>query len=330
MTDPTPRVLLAPSADLARGVLTTTPVSLTVEAEYGSYVAEGAFYTAAHHQGSGPFMGRHLVEGGRPSPCNDTAIPVLSDGEIILLSHLDLDSIGGTLRAMGGFKDIFPATVIPKDAHVVDALLNRAQVQTFWDLAEFIDCHGAHKLGVAVKLGATRRAVHQIYAYWAWSKSPEGGPRLPRDQVSNVTDTVIAAGSVLRRIFNDDADLLAAGDAFRAEEQALNERSFNTRTGDVLVRVATKSRDFVNHLYADPQGEPAKAVACYNAESGSVTISLADPVPGVSCRTLVQSLWGMEAGGHDGIAGSPRERFMTEAEFGDAVRALVTALTPCG
>lgn len=329
------RVLLAPSADLAREVLATRTVVLTVEAEYGSYVAEGRLHTAAHHQPVGsPYAGRHLVQGGRPSPCNSNLVPLLTEedaavGAVVLVSHVDLDTFGGCLRSMGAFQDLFPpknvdaaalAKVPAEAAAAVTSIWNNVN---FWDLAEYVDVRGAHKLGGS---GAGERALRQLYAFWAWSKSPAGGPRLPRDQVTDVTDLVVSAGEVLRRIFHDDADLLAAGDAFRAAEDDLNRRTFLRREGDVVVRIAGLSRDFCNHLYTDPHGVPRRAVAALSRESGSVTISLADPVPGVSCRAIVQGLWGPEAGGHEGIAGSPREKDMGEAGLEDAVQALAKAL----
>jgi hypothetical protein len=73
--------------------------------------------------------------------------------------------------------------------------------------------------------------------------------------------------------------------------------------GDVVVRV---SSTFVNHLYATPDGRICRGVTAFNTTRGEITVSLAEPVSGVSCRKLVQELWGPLAGGHDGIAGSPR------------------------
>lgn len=307
------RVLLAPSADLAREVLATNTVYLTVEAEYGAFVAEGALHTAAHHQPAGsPYAGRHVVEGGRPSPCNSPEIPFLTEGDadsgVILVSHVDLDTFGGVLRSRPEFQDLFPGRVRDGD-----------DLRAFWDLAEYVDVRGPHKLGGS---GAGERTLRQLYAFWAWSRA--NSPRFPRDQVSDLTGLVTAAGEALRRILAGDAELLAAGDAYRAAEDDLNRRTFVRREGDVVVR--TSDKEFCNHLYVDPSGVPAKAVAALGREGGSVTISLADPVPGVSCRAIVQGLWGPEAGGHDGIAGSPREKDMGEAGLQQAVSALVAAL----
>ena len=83
---------------------------LTVEAEYGATVVEGSVYTAAHHQPAGSkYAGDHVVAGGRPSPCVDKGIPLFFQ-EIpwfVGISHVDLDTIGGVLRALPAAADIF-------------------------------------------------------------------------------------------------------------------------------------------------------------------------------------------------------------------------------
>ena len=61
------------------------------------------------------------------------------------------------------------------------------------------------------------------------------------------------------------------------------------------------------------------ALACvaYDEEKGSVTLSFADvsALRGMSAKVMVQEVWGPDAGGHDGIAGSPRGVAVTKEEF---------------
>jgi len=300
-TTMTPIVVHAPSAALAA----TINATLTVEAEYGSVVAEGSWYTAAHHQAEGPFAGRHIVAGGRPSPCNDPSVPLLKAGDTVLISHLDLDTVGGCLRAFAGYADLFG------DEHA-----------GFWNLAEFLDVSGAHKMGAS---GATDDDTARLYAWWAWAKA--GLPRLARDTVVDATAAIVASGDALRRILADDVDMIEAGEAFRADEAALNTRTFVRREGDVLVRTAATAGDFCNHLYTDPTGVSARAVVCLNTAFRAVTVSLADPDnEAVSCRDLVQDLWGPEAGGHKGIGGGPREVAFDETHLEAAVAEMVRRL----
>lgn len=300
-TTMTPTVVHAPSAALAA----TLNPTLSVEAEYGSVVVTGSRYTAAHHQATGEFAGRHIVAGGRPSPCNDPSIPVLEAGDTVLVSHLDLDTVGGCLRAFAGYADLFV------DEHA-----------GFWNLAEFLDVSGAHRMGAS---GATDEDTARLYAWWAWAKA--GLPRLARDTVVDATSTIVAAGDALRRILADDAELLAAGASFRADEFALNAKTFIRRDGDVIVRTAATAGDFCNHLYTDPTGVSARAVVCLNTAFRSVTVSIADPdKETVSCRELVQDLWGPEAGGHKGIGGGPREVAFDETHLEAAVAEMVRRL----
>lgn len=304
------KVLLAPSFDLA---LSAPKADVTIEAEYGGIVMEGLLYTAAHHQPSGPYAGRHVVQGGRPSPCNDPAIPEVFGDGIILVSHIDLDTLGGVIRALGRHS------------------LYRLH-RSFWELAEAVDVHGPHRLEY---LEGSAEDIRRLYAFWAWSK---GAPRFPRDAVTDITGAIEEAVAVLAEILHGVPERLAAGDAFRAGEAELNRRTFRSMTPDlgIIVRVAESASDFCNHLYADPEGMSGgdsagrhAVVVCHNTATGAITISISEPLPGFSCRELVQALWGPEAGGHDGIAGSPRGRVMTEDDLWRMTMLVDSALCDC-
>lgn len=298
------RVLHIPTADLARGL--NKPPAVTVEAEYGDFVLEGWSYTAAHHQRTGPYAGRHLpgrAASGRPSPCNDEAIPVVSAGDIAI-SHIDLDTIGGVLRALGGWGRLFA-------------------LREFWALAEFVDVTGPHRLPVDHPY---RREIHAV---WAWLQNNR--PQLARDQVMDVKAFMVCAGWALDGILLDrQPDLIRAGDALAAETEALNSSSLLGGIEDVLIR---KSDRFVNHLYRydepgfeGPTNSIARAVVALNTTMGSITVSFESPIAGVSAREIVQRLWGPDAGGHDGIAGSPRGRVMTEDDLHLAASEVASAL----
>lgn len=310
-------VLLAPNAALAQQI----PAILTVEAEYGSIVWEGSRYTAAHHQPAGSlYAGRHLAglaRTGRPSPCNDPNIPPVKSG-IIGVSHLDLDTFGGVMRAH------------PVRGHEFGPGMGThfgPDTQSFWDLAERIDVHGAHRLP---ELCSDPFLVARLNGFWAWSHERQ---RAPWDRVSDVTNEVDQAALVLLELFADDPARIEAGIAFVAGEAALNERTFRYVTGTgvggphVVVRY-TVDRAFVNHLYRTPGGDLHEAIVGWDRVAGAVTISIANPEewPHVSCRAVVQQLWGPEAGGHPGIAGGPRGLYLDAAEVERAIQALLVAM----
>lgn len=300
------RVILAPTADLARSFSQEKDVVLSVEAEYGSFVAEGSLYTAAHHQSQGDFAGRHLVEGGRPAPCNDENIPLVGKWDHVLVSHVDLDTIGGVMRASGQHPEVFGD-----------------EFHEFWDVAEFVDTHGPHKLPDNHPLTPT------FYAVWAFVRDSRGD--WPRDEVSDVSEFMRLAGEAITAIltgasyeFGDGTALRAAGDALQAATQELNTNSWvqTFGTGATAIVGLRVSEAFTNHLYTDPEGVSLDGVASFNTVQGSISISLADPVPGVSCCQIVQELWGQEAGGHAGIAGSPRGERMGLAQLVEVSQVL--------
>jgi hypothetical protein len=74
----------------------------------------------------------------------------------------------------------------------------------------------------------------------------------------------------------------------------------------------------------------ARAIVAWNPEAGTVTVSLESSVSGVSCRDIVQALWGPLAGGHAGIAGSPRGMAMTDEQFTTCIWAVQAAFEELG
>jgi len=245
--------------------------SATVEAEYGAVCVEGSVLTLAHH---GP-------RSGNPAPCLATNESVREGIDVIGVSHVDLDALGGVMAIMGV----------------------KPSAESFWDLAAFVDTHGAHKLGESNASESNLRALH---AFWAWSEQNRCYP--PRDgSAQDVTEYVRGACAAITSILEGDETMLAAGDAFRAATRTLNLESFKESSGRVVLRV---SDSFVNHLY-DYNGEAFDAVVAYNSKFKSVTVSFANPKETDDACKLVQSLWGVLAGGHKGIAGSPRGQEMT-------------------
>jgi len=213
------------------------------------------------------------------------------------VSHIDLDALGGILGLIG----------------------TRPGPRSFWGLAAFIDVNGPHKLSESV---ASPEDSARLFAWWAWSETHRCFA--PRDgSVADVTDYVTDATETLVSILDDDPEMLARGAEWRSKKEELNKSSFFECVNDVIVRVHV---EFVNGLYTDPNGHVAKAVVGYNPERGSVTISLADPISGVSCAEIARMLWGPLAGGHAGIAGSPRGEEMRLSELARARDAMVAVL----
>jgi len=267
-------VILISSKPMAlQNAIDVFETSATVEAEYGDVLVLGTeeFPVLAHHGNNSH----------RPCPC--TVDNVVSPPACIGLSHLDLDSLGGVLALLG----------------------RKPEAVSFWKLAAFVDINGPHKLGAA---GAGALDVARLQAWWAWSETHR--VFAPRDgSCVDITTQVEEAEGALCAILNNDPDLLEAGRVWAAREAQLEVESFvdgylsnNVRPG-VLLRV---SEMFVNHLYTHGF-ESFDAVVALNTKTGSITLSYASPTFDQSACGVVQTFWGPLAGGHRGIAGSPRD-----------------------
>lgn len=297
-------ILAASSAAALRAALATFKATGTVEAEYGNDVVEGSALTLAHHA---PKWAHN------PSPC--TRASRLEFLDAIGLSHFDLDSVGGTLALLG----------------------TKPGPDSFWRLAGLVDVKGAHKLAECQKAAeATDQDVQALNAYWAWARSEKGRVFLPRDGSMDVTQHIEAHRLTLQYLLvmephspavREYVDgLFAAGDAFEKGQAKLNVESFVQMHRGVITRVGP---DFANHLYATPEGEAGEAVVHFDTKKGCITVSFAEaPTLDEGARGIVQLLWGKEAGGHLGIAGSPRDRRMSLDDLLEAegsVRFYLTA-----
>lgn len=312
------RVLLAPTLKLAQEV--ASAIDLSVEAEYGDSVIQGTLFTAAHHTGEWK---------QQPPPCCNKEIPLLTKDATILISHLDLDTLGGIRRAIGRVWN--------------DPVFGESKQESdFWSLAGFVDLNGPHKISgwrvpeprhpllsdyaaweeYSEDLGHRLvAAVEKLHAYWAWAESR---PRLSRDIISDVTEEVLVSMDIIDKILAMDEELLSAGRVWKEKKGILNQASFMSIENGVVAR---KADSFVNHLYDSPEGEIGKIVVALNTKFSSITVSFADAPTGETAKDIVQSLWGLEAGGHAGIAGSPRGRVMTEEDLMLAVEAAKKALS---
>lgn len=266
----------------------------TVEAEYGDEVVAGSTegLTLAHH---GP-------RAGNPNPCLANFSGRLQAIEAIGLSHIDLDTLGGVAALMG----------------------RKPGPESFWQLAAHIDSNGPHR---AADHPAWSEHKAQYYAYCAWARQKENQYWPPKDgSVEDVTERIETAIAVLDDIFvgikNGDFEdrfnspWLAAGVEFE-KKLAEDEARCLIESGRVRVFVGDV---FCSAFYRNADGTVAEATVCYGTKSGAISLAFEDGGKRWSAAKIVQSLFGPEAGGHAGIAGSPRGKRM---DFGDLVAVVL-------
>lgn len=280
-------ILLAPTAEIAAEAVKDGSFIATVEAEYGDICVEGSKYTLAHH-GS---------RSNNPAPCNWVLEPV--DGGKILVSHLDLDTLGGIFAIMG---------IKPEN-------------KKFWKAAEYIDVHGPHHIHKFED-----EIVDLFNAYWAWNSTRE---RSKYDDLTVVTPTIFEHFEIINILLTNAPKwdlMINLGRKWAEEQQAATEAALVAENGCMR---AFRSDIFTAASYFSPKlNKVIPATVNFNTKFDSITVAFENGGDEIcSARKIVQKLWGPEAGGRDGIAGSPRGQKMTEEDFDNAIKAVEDAIT---
>jgi hypothetical protein len=277
-------ILLSSSPERLGEALARFETFGVVEAEFGGIEVTGSLdeVTLNHH-----------IRPERGCPClagNAERVEV----EAIGISHFDLDTLGGVLALLG----------------------LKPEAPTFWAMAAWVDTKGPHRVREYPE-GYSEEVHTQLAAFWAWSQGNRLFP--PRDgSVEEVTSFLDKArmelGAILDGLREDQ------GRAFLAAEEDLKRDSFRKErvTPEGLRVILREGEGFVNHLYYMRDGSPGDVVIGLNTKFSSVTVSCSGGQ--MSCKDFVQALWGPEAGGHAGIAGSPRGRVMTLEDAEEAFR----------
>lgn len=275
------RVILAPSYDIAKNI----KAEATVEAEYGDECLEGTMVTLAHH---GP-------RSNNPAPCNTPDVPELPPFATVVVSHIDLDTLGG-IYALQGRK--------PEDYR-------------FWEAAEMIDVKGAHHIHELDK-----DIQDKLNAYYAYN---DGQPRQRYTEAIDVTKQIDDTYNVVNTIvdINDPEHdkLITAGKEWAQTREKEVEDQLVYENKDV--RVFDTNGIFCAASYFSPnQNTICPATVTYNEKFKSITLAFEDGGKQLNAKEIVQELWGPEAGGREGIAGSPRNVEMTKNDLAKLVNEL--------
>lgn len=235
----------------------------TVEAEYGDFCIEGTKVTLAHH-GS---------RSNNPAPCCWTrTLPVLEDGDEILVSHIDPDTIGGCLALLG----------------------IKPECKEFWEAVSFIDVNATHHLHELPQI--------QQDMFNAWRAKL---PTVPRyNKLTDVTNLILEQVEVLERIIALEPTIIEEGRKWA--EQNKKDIESKLLGENQNVRAFVTDGTFCSAAYYSENFGVVPATITLNTVTKGITIGFADGGKLYSARELVQKLWGPEAGGHNGVAGSPR------------------------
>lgn len=276
------RILMVTDYETAK----TVNADITIEAEYGDMVVEGKQLTLAHH---GPRRNNH-------APCNVVLDYAYNeDGLTILVSHLDLDTIGGIAAVIG----------------------RQGYNNKFWEAAEYVDVHGPHHIHKFPE-----RIQDKLNAYWSWCETQPKAEKLATGEVRDVTEEVNKHIRTINTILAfGDSELIIAG-----REWA---KSVQNATEEKLVYESDNVRAFVTDgvfcnaaYYSEKRGKDIPCTVSFNTKYKSITVAFFDGGALLNACEIVQNLWGKLAGGHAGIAGSPREKEMNILDLTDLIDAV--------
>jgi hypothetical protein len=281
------KILLAPSYELARPF--NNMIEATVEAEYGDKCINGKLYTLAHH-GS---------RSANPAPCNTSAVNPIKNGTIII-SHIDLDTIGGCLALMG---------LKPNN-------------KPFWQAVEYIDVNGAHHIQ-----DLSQENQDKLNAIYAWNASQNKKERALG--IINVTEDILLYKSILDIVLNKDhpqnIQLIKQGKEWaknrtkEVEDRLLFENEH--------IRVFQTDDVFCSASYYSPKYNQVKdCTITLNTHFNAVTLAFEDGGKKFNAQEIVQQLWGNEAGGRAGIAGSPRNWDLDQNEINKEFNKLIKVM----
>lgn len=275
------QILLAPTYDIAK----TINAEATVEAEYGDECLEGTMATLAHH---GP-------RSNNPAPCNTPDVPVLPPFATVVVSHIDLDTLGGIYALQG----------------------RKLEDDRFWEAAEKIDVEGAHHIHEL-----DQDIQDKLNAYYAYN---DGQPRQRYTEAIDVTKQINDTYKIVNAIIDindpEHDKLIAAGKEWAQTREKEVEDQLVYENKDV--RVFDTNGIFCAASYFSPnQNTICPATVTYNEKFKSITLAFEDGGKQLNAREIVQELWGPEAGGREGIAGSPRNVEMTKDDLAKLVNEL--------
>lgn len=288
------KIWLCPTYDIAvtqKGTLEAEGhIVACSEAEYGELEVTGSRdeLSLAHH---GP-------REANPAPCLAENMDPHDAPTAFLVSHIDLDAVGGILALQG---------IKPED-------------DKFWEAAAFIDVNGIHHIHEL-----DQAEQDKLNAVYAWNTQQDRLNTRGVTEPIDVTEQVNAWKKALDIILDPRAwkhdIMINAGreweqNASKAVEEKLVFENEN-------LRAFITDGVFCSASYYSPNNqEVAPATVVYNKKFDSITIAFEDGGKTFSAKEIVQAMWGPEAGGHGGIAGSPRGRAMTEEQFIQAVSAV--------
>ncbi len=272
------KIILCPTIESAKESVNKLGSFNSIEAEYGDVCIKAIDGITLAHHGS---------RSNNPAPC---VAEVESNDLPIIVSHIDLDTIGGIMR-LHGLRN-----------------LDDSIESEFWKVAAYVDVHGVHRLHEA---NPSEKVVHRLNAWYAYNEQHRA-PRIT--EATDITDLVETSIEAIQAILLGDTEMIADGEKWHQEVTSAIESKLVEENKNI--RVFITDGVFCSASYFSPTLQTvAKATITLNTKFNAITIAFEDGGKEHSAAEIVQKLWGKDAGGRAGIAGSPRGEKMTNVDL---------------
>ena len=227
------------------------------------------------------------TERGTVPPACRAVVKSLEKGTI-LISSLDLDTIGGVL-AITGDK--------PKDTE-------------FWKAIAYLDINGTHNL---YKLSQdVQDKVNVLLAWQAFQ------PHMKYDKPTNVTSIIAQGANILKATLDErhpkhDAVIQKGKEWAKINTQAIESQLVDETP--TLRTFITNGIPCANAFYSPTQNQVVSATLTLDKETNRITIATLDGNSTFSARDIAKQLWGSRVDGDEILAMSPCNEEMTEEDL---------------
>lgn len=223
----------------------------------------------------------HHAEGWKhnPAPCN-TKVSVLPEDSTILLSHFDADSLGGVLSLMG----------------------KKPEIEGLWEAVEYIDIHGEHRLHELSQ--REQELYNSLRAMLPFIRS--------FNEKEDITQQILELIPRINKV--DSLEAIQKGRERQEKIEAIAQEALQFENRNIRAFISDSFG--LNAQYYSPNIKAvAHATIFYSTKNQSITIAFEDGGKRFQANAIVKELWGPEAGGHAGIAGTPRTHNWSEAKL---------------
>ena len=183
----------------------------------------------------------------------------------------------------------------------------KKQDPKFWSVAEYIDLNGLHNLFQVEEEARKKYTAYQAY------QANHKNSRVT--EVTEVTDIVLEHLEIIDRVIDGDKTLIQEGIEWDEETKKKIEECLVFENDNVRVFNSPHGVFCSAAYYSQKQDKVIPCTVTRDGKLKCIIIAMSDGGKKISAKELVQELWGNEAGGHLGIAGSPRGQEMTEKDL---------------